>query len=170
MYHISFNVWSNTKKIKYHPSKTIFTFTVEAKKNIVQNHKKIFRDSLKTVAASRTGQRRTAVISLLIAFFFFQVQQEQQIARTKMRQNTQIRAKILFSLDRKQWRTGRPLSFSERHLGLPNCWQPLQNLLWVQVWEIYEWHQYDCLNTSPSPGTVCQLRPSLPYCLSSSMQ
>jgi len=31
-----------------------------------------FRDSLKTVAASRTGQRRTAVISLLIAFFFFQ--------------------------------------------------------------------------------------------------
>jgi len=32
-----------------------------------------FRDSLKTVAASRDGQRRTALISLLIAFFFFQV-------------------------------------------------------------------------------------------------
>ena len=31
------------------------------------------RDSLKTVAASRDGQRRTALISLLIAFFFFQV-------------------------------------------------------------------------------------------------
>ena len=94
------------------------------------------------MAASRDGQRRTALISLLIAFFFFQVQQEQQMARTKMRQNTQIRAKILF-LDRKQWRTGRPLSFSQRHLGLPNCWQPLQNLLWFQVREIYEWYQHD---------------------------
>ena len=51
------------------------------------------RDSLKTVAASRDGQRRTALISLLIAFFFFQVK-DKDIFIVKTRTNIIIMIRL----------------------------------------------------------------------------
>ena len=100
------------------------------------------------MSASRDGQRRTALISLLIAFFFFQVKDKGKENIILVISNciclTSSHITIIFSLssprsrswlsvDSEQWRAGCPLPLPQRHARLCHGGKSLQNILRVQV-------------------------------------